>query len=90
MEEKHEDLLGELLNELPADQVRAVKRINKGSLSAWLTALPIAAENLDLSEVEFWDAMSVRYNKNLIASPIFLRWLPVTIHPSTCVSVQKR
>ena len=28
MEEKHEELLGELLNELPADQVRAVKRIN--------------------------------------------------------------
>ena len=46
MEEKHEELLGELLNELPADQVRAVKIINEGSLSAWLTALPIAAENL--------------------------------------------
>ena len=44
MEEKHEELLGELLNELQADQVRAVKRINEGSLSAWLTALPIAAE----------------------------------------------
>ena len=26
MEEKHEELLGELLNELPADQVRAVKK----------------------------------------------------------------
>ena len=69
MEEKHEELLGELLNELPADQVRAVKRINEGSLSAWLTALTIAAENFDLSEVEFRDALSVRYNKNLIASP---------------------
>ena len=43
MEEKHGELLGELLNELPVDQVRAVKRINEGSLSAWLTALPIAA-----------------------------------------------
>ena len=53
MEEKHEELLGELLNELPADQIRAVKRINEGSLSAWLTALPIAAENFDRSEVEF-------------------------------------
>ena len=71
MEEKHEELLGELLNELPADQVRAVKRINEGSLSAWLTMLPIAAENFDLSEVEFRDALSVRYNKNLIASPTF-------------------
>ena len=60
MEEKHGELLGELLNELPADQVRAVKRINEGSLSAWLTALPIAAENFDLSEVEFRDALSVR------------------------------
>ena len=60
MEEEHEELLGELLNELPADQVRAVKRINEGSLSAWLTALPIAAENIDLSEVEFRDALSVR------------------------------
>ena len=38
MEEIHEELLGELLNELPADQVRAVKRINEGCLSAWLTA----------------------------------------------------
>ena len=64
-------LLGELLNELPADQVRAVKRINEGSLSSWLTALPIAAENFDLSELEFRDALSVRYNKNLIASPTF-------------------
>ena len=71
MEEKLEDLLGELLDELPADQVRAVKRINGGSLSAWLTALPIAAENFDLSEVEFWDALSVRCKKNLIASPKF-------------------
>ena len=33
--------------------------------------LPIAAENFDLSEVEFRDALSVRYNKNLIASPFF-------------------
>ena len=71
MEEKQEGLLGELLNELPADQFRAVKRINEGSLSAWLTVLPIAAEKFDLSEVEFRDALSVRYNKNLIASPIF-------------------
>ena len=71
MEEKHEKLLGELLNELPADQVRAIKRINEGSLSAWLTALPTAAANFDLSEVEFRDALSVRYNKNLIASPTF-------------------
>ena len=71
MEEKHEGLLGELLNELAADQVRALKRINEGSLSAWLTALPIAAENFNLSEVEFRDALSVRYNKNLNASPTF-------------------
>ena len=34
MEEIHEELLGELLNELPVDQVRAAKRINEGSLSA--------------------------------------------------------
>ena len=71
VEEKQEELLGELLNELPADQNRAVKRINEGSFSAWLTALPIAAENFDLSEVEFRDALSVRYSKNLIASPTF-------------------
>ena len=36
-----------------------------------MTALPIAAENFDLSEVEFRDALSVRYNKNLIASLTF-------------------
>ena len=71
MEEKHEEMLGALLNELPADQVRTVKRINEGSLSTWLTALPMAAENFDLSEMEFRDAWSVRYNKNLIASPTF-------------------
>ena len=34
IEEKHEELLKKFLNELPADQVRAVKRINEGSLSA--------------------------------------------------------
>ena len=71
IEEKHEELLGELLNELPTDQVRAVKRINEGSLSAWLTALPIAAETFDLSEVQFGDALSVRYNKNFNALPTF-------------------
>ena len=54
-----------------SDQVRAVKTINEGSLSTRLTAFPIAAENFDLSEVEVRDALSVRYNKNLIASPIF-------------------
>ena len=59
MEDKLEKLLGELLNELPADQFRAVKRINEESLSARLTALPIAAGNFDLSEVEFRDALSV-------------------------------
>ena len=59
------------MNELPADQVRTVKRINEGSLSAWLTALLIEAKNFDFSEVEFRDALSVRYNKNLIASPTF-------------------
>ena len=78
---------GELLNELPADQVRAVKRINEGSLSAWLTALPIAAENFDLSEVEFRDALNVRYNKNLIASPTFCdgRQSPFTLrHALVC------
>ena len=32
IEEKHEELLGELLNELPADQVRAVKRINESMM----------------------------------------------------------
>ena len=71
MEEEQEELLGELLNELPADQVRAVKRINEGSLSSWLIALPIAAENFDFSEMEFRDALSVRYNKNLNTSPTF-------------------
>ena len=71
MQEKHAELLGELLNELPADQVRAAKRIIEGSLSAWLTALTIAAENFDLPEVEFWDALIVRYNKILNASPTF-------------------
>ena len=71
MEEKNDELLGELLIELPADQVRAIKPINEESLCAWLTALPIAAENIDHSEVEFRDALSVRYNKNLIASPTF-------------------
>ena len=60
LEEKHEELLGELLNELAADQLRAVKRINGGSLSDRLTALTTAAENFDLSEVEFRDAMGVR------------------------------
>ena len=71
MEEKHEELLGELMNELPADQVLPVKRINEGNLSDWRTALPISAENFDFSEVEFRDALSVRYNKNLNASPTF-------------------
>ena len=47
------------------------KRINEGSLSAWLTAIPIATENFDLSEVDFRVALSVRYNKNLIASSTF-------------------
>ena len=31
MEEKHDELLAELLIELPADQVRAIKPINEGS-----------------------------------------------------------
>ena len=72
MEEKHEELLGELFNGLPADQVRAVRSINEGSLSAWLTALPIAVEKFDLSKVEFRDALIVRYNKNLITLPNFV------------------
>ena len=71
MEEKQEELLGEFLNELLADQVRAVKKINEGSLYLWLTALPVAAENFDLSEVEFWDALSVRYNKTWSFRQIF-------------------
>ena len=34
-------------------------------------SVSIAAENFDLSEVKFRDKLSVRYNKNLIASPTF-------------------
>ena len=63
MENIHNNLTGDLKNYV--DQA-----CDKGA-SAWLTALPLKEQNLDLNKQEFTDAINLRYNESLQNLPSY-------------------
>lgn len=62
-------LLEEILNSLPPTHQRALKTIASEKASGWLTVLPLSRHNFDLSELEFRDALSIRYRRPLLKAP---------------------
>ncbi|KAF6214159.1 hypothetical protein GE061_008898 [Apolygus lucorum] len=52
-----------LIEALPLQAKRAIKRIVEGNASQWLSVIPLAADNLDLSTTQFRDAISMRYGR---------------------------
>ena len=56
-------------SELNAKTRRAIQRAVEGKTSSWLTALPIAHHHFDLSDTEFRDALTLRYNRPLLKLP---------------------
>jgi hypothetical protein len=66
-----EALLETIISEMSDVQRRAVKRIGEERTSAWLTVLPLAQHHFDLSEMEFRDALALRYHKPLLRAPAF-------------------
>ena len=55
---------------LSNDTRRAVQRAIDGKTSAWLTVMPIACHHFDLSPIEFRDALSLRYHRPLLKTPV--------------------
>ena len=58
---KIDDIMGQFD---PAHQ-RAILRAKNGKVSAWLTVLTLVRSQFDLSALEFWDALAIRYKKPL-------------------------
>jgi hypothetical protein len=67
----------DIIQKQSPDMQRSIQLLSEPGASSWLSALPIAAQNLDLTKDEFQDGLCLRYNmvpKNL---------------PSTCPCSQK-
>ena len=60
------EVLDDLLGLLSPGQRRAVVRSIEGKTSGWLGVLPLACHHFDLSEVEFRDALALRYHRPLL------------------------
>ena len=58
---KFDDILGQF----DSAHQQAILRARNGKVSAWLTVLPLARSQFDLSAQEFWDALAIRYKKPL-------------------------
>ena len=70
--EKDDDLKGkleELKVSLPVRTQRAVDLACEKGASSWLTAIPLKDMNIDLSKLEFRDALRLRYDRPIPDSP---------------------
>ena len=76
-EQKHDDLLQHLRQEMTKEQLRANELNTMKGASSWLTTLPLKSENFILNKREFRDAISLRY-----------RW-QLKYLPSICVCGKK-
>ena len=63
------EVLENILGLLSPGQKRAVDRAIEGRTSGWLGVLPVACHRLGLSEVEFRDALALRYHRPLLRIP---------------------
>ena len=64
-----ESLFQSILPEFDPHHQRAINRAKDNNLAVWLSVLPIAANNFDLTAQEFRDALAVHYKKPLLAIP---------------------
>ena len=64
--------LSSLLESLPSPVCRTVRRAVDFQTSGWLTVLPLACHQFDLSAQQFRDALSLRYHR------------PLSMMPSSC------
>ena len=51
----------EIVASLPTFVQRTLSRVVKGSVSAWLTVLPLRQEDYDLTSTHFRDQLAIRY-----------------------------
>ena len=56
------EVLKDILGLLSPGQKQAVVHSFEGITSGWLRVLPLACHHFDLSEVEFCDALALRYH----------------------------
>ena len=71
MERKEQDQrkLDAALESMDAKKRRTVMRAVDGKTSNWLTVMPVARHQFDLSAVEFRDALAIRYSRPLLRMP---------------------
>ena len=71
MEQKEQDQrkLDAALESMDAKKRRTVMRAVDGKTSNWLTVMPVARHQFDLSAVEFRDALAMRYSRPLLRMP---------------------
>ena len=60
---------GQLLPLFDSKQQRAISRAKDGNISSWLSVLPLARSQFDLSAQEFRDGLALRYRKPLLSFP---------------------
>ena len=65
----YSQLFDDLLLEFNAYHQRAILRAKDQNIPAWLTSLPLARNQFDLSAQEFRDALALRYKKTLTWMP---------------------
>ena len=66
IKDQGKEVLGLVLENMDRLTVRVVRRSIDWKTSRWLTALPLASQHVDLSPVEFRDALSLRYKRLLV------------------------
>ena len=60
---------GQLLGLFDSMQQRAILRAKDGNISSWLSVLPLARSQFDLSAQEFRDGLALCYRKPLLSLP---------------------
>jgi hypothetical protein len=61
--------LTQLMETYSPSKKRALERISDERTSSWLSVLPVARDNFDLSAREFRDALALRYQRPLAKAP---------------------
>ena len=64
-----QSVLSSVLESLPSPTCRSIKRAIDFQTSGWLTVLPLACHQFDLSSQQFRDALSLRYHRPLAMMP---------------------
>ena len=71
LDNQDQQCLSSVLQSFDDDRKRANQRDVDGKTSIWLTVMPVAHHHFDLSSVEFWDALALRYHRPLLNMPTF-------------------